>query len=144
MTSQLTLLYTPLSEIEPGYLKKGSEGYTSDLEYIDDKFYDLDDYNKQLLEVFIKHKKIYHNLKLGSIGTLIGLMTIVLIFSFIHFKSNINKPLEKLTRITQNIEHGNLSDKLKFKENSPIGQISASINRIIDNQTDLTEKFHLL
>lgn len=136
--------YQTLNQQAKNNFKKGSEGYASDLEYIDDKFYDLDDYNKQLLEVFIKHKKIYHNLKLGSIGTLIGLMTIVLIFSFIHYKTSINKPLEKLTQITQNIEHGNLSDKLKFKENSPIGQISASINRIIDNQTDLTEKFHLL
>ena len=124
--------------------RKGSEGFQSDLEYIDDKFYDLNVYNEQLLEVFIKHKNIYHNLKVGSIFGSVLMMLLILIFAFNTHRRTINKPLESLLELTRNIEEGNLSGKLKFNEKTQLGQLSASVNRIIENQFELTQKFKKL
>ena len=119
-------------------------GAEQDMERVNNEFYNLDIYNSNLLEVFIQNKVDVHYYKMLSIIGMLLLMVIVLIISYLNYLKNINTPLEQLLDVTKALEHGDLSTKLKYTENNSIGLISKSVNRIINNQNDLTDKFKQL
>ncbi len=120
------------------------KGTESDLYDIRNMFYNLERYNTRLLGVFIQNKEAIYRQKLIAIGIMLLLMVLVLIYTYKRYMRKVNTPLEKLVEITEALEHGDLSNKLEFTENTPIGLASRSINRIVDYQNDLTEKFELL
>ena len=119
-------------------------GAEQDMERVENELYSLDIYNIKLLEVFIQNKNRFHNYKLLSIAAMISLMFTVLVIAYRQYMKNVNNPLEQLLEATEALEHGNLSTKLKYTDETSIGMISESVNRIIDNQNDLTQKFDQL
>jgi len=119
-------------------------GAEQDMERVENEFYNLEIYNLKLLEVFIQNKIDVHSHKILAIGGMLALMIIVLFLAYSRYIKHVNKPLENLLKVTKGIEHGDLSAKLAYTEDSSIGQISRSINRIINNQNDLTDKFNKL
>lgn len=120
------------------------KGAEENLIEIRNKFYNLETYNNGLLQTFIRHKEEIHIYKIASITFMVFLTVLVLIVAYFRYLKKVSDPLIDLLEVTDALEQGNLSKKLSFVEETPIGLISRSINRMVENQNDLTEKFHLL
>jgi PAS domain S-box-containing protein len=121
-----------------------TKGAEENLIEIRNKFFNLKTYNDGLLQSFIEHKSIVHIYKVSSIGGMLLITFVVLIIAYFRFIRKVNKPLEELLEVADALEQGDLSKKVKFVENTPIGSIAKSINRIVANQNDLTDKFNQL
>lgn len=119
-------------------------GFESELDAIRLEFHNLERLNGLLLDVFIQNKGKVHTYKLLSIGGMVMLMLIVVLMAYVNYMENVNNPLAELLDVTTSLEKGDLSNKVSFTKGTSIGLISQSINRIVNNQNDLTEKFNLL
>jgi len=119
-------------------------GADQDMESVENELYSLDIYNTKLLEVFIQNKERVHSFKVMSTIGMILLLGVVLIVAYYRYLKNINHPVTELLSATEALEHGDLSVKLNYTENTSIGMISESIDRIRLNQVALTDKFDQL
>lgn len=92
------------------------------------------------IAVFLK------NLSAGIIYQQITLITMILVIWAIcillilrYFRRNIVNPLKKAARVSMMASVGSLSEKIGYNDESEIGQISQSIDTIIQNQQNLAE-----
>ncbi|MDT3845188.1 MAG: diguanylate cyclase [Bacillota bacterium] len=62
-----------------------------------------------------------------------GMLVLAFITFFMRYTRKITKPLEDLTRMAEQIDAGNYDQKLEYKGNDEIGQLTQTLNRVTAN-----------
>ncbi|MDQ7032917.1 MAG: methyl-accepting chemotaxis protein [Desulfonauticus sp.] len=82
-------------------------------------------------------KKISFLLMMEGLGGLVGFIAIIIILLWT--KRGITAPLEYLVKFAQKVAHGNLTEKLEVKSSDEIGELSKSLNYMVQNLSEIFE-----